>query len=100
MTVKTKIDRVLGIVRESDEGIFDGFKKFTIKKDDWVLLDGLYYITINHNLNSKFPQVQISEQDQQVFVHETESVDNNNIRLWVTSDPDLRFDGEVSVIIT
>lgn len=66
---------------------------------DWLLnLD--YYINIPHSLNTYNPVVSVRDSTDSVSVHREEIVDNNNIRIWVPSSPDLRFAGKISVTKT
>lgn len=66
---------------------------------DWVL-DGDYYILMNHLLGTLNPGVVIRDSNNQVVVNEVEIIDSNNLKIWVPSVPDLRFDGTISLIKT
>ena len=79
----------------------DGYSAIAdIEIADWNLSSDLYYVTIAHNLNSLAPAVKIFESSNLVHVHRIEVVDANTVRLWIPSDPDLRFDAKASILKT
>lgn len=73
----------------------DFSQAFTI--GDWVL-DSDWFILVNHALDSLNPSAIIRDSDNQAMVNRIEIVDNNNIKIWVPSVPDLRFDGIISLL--
>ena len=66
---------------------------------DWVV-DVDWYILINHSLGTLNPCVVIRDSHDAVVVNAVEIVDSDNLKIWVPSIPDLRFDGTISLIKT
>jgi len=66
--------------------------------DDWEQTEGYYYININHNLNSLYTIVEILELNKVVYVDKIETIDQNTIRIYVPSEPDLRFNGSALIV--
>ena len=66
---------------------------------DWVLSAGRYQLDIQHNLETDLLNTYIWENSvSQVEVDRTEIINNNTIRLYVTYDPDCRFNGRIVII--
>lgn len=68
---------------------------FTIS--DWLLAGDLYYCDIKHILDSDRVTSQVWEGSKKVECHQETTLDTQTIRLYVTADPDMRFDGRCSV---
>jgi hypothetical protein len=89
--VNPKFDSLLNEIRESE------IKKMSFVIGDWVLDTGNYKLTLNHRMNTTTPNVAILEGTNVIQVNLIEVVDANNLRLWVTGNPDLRFAGTASI---
>jgi hypothetical protein len=68
--------------------------------EDWEADGENYSISIEHDLGCSFPVVELREDDLIVNIHRVETIDQDIIKLVIPSDPDLRFDGTVSIIKT
>jgi len=84
------------------DAIMDSEREREIKKmsfilGDWVLDTGNYRLTLTHNMDTTTPNVSILEGANVIQVNLIEVVDRNNLRLWVTGNPDLRFAGTASI---
>ena len=64
---------------------------------DWLLAGDLYYCDIKHMLGTMQVIVQVWEGSKKVLCHQETTLDANTVRLYVTADPDARFDGRCSV---
>jgi hypothetical protein len=65
---------------------------------DWSVSGAYYILDIVHSLNSTDPVVQIRKDGRIIQVDSVENVDADTTRLKVPVDPDLRFDGVVSIV--
>jgi hypothetical protein len=69
--------------------------------DDWILSAGNYILDVAHNLDSEKVNVAIWENNvTPVILDRINVVNNNTIRLYVTFDPDCRFDGRAIIFKT
>jgi hypothetical protein len=84
-------------IKKSDLDFSQGFSlDFLIA--DWSVSGGYYILDIVHSLNSESLVVEIRKDGKIVEVDSIENVDADTIRLSVPADPNLRFDGTVSVV--
>lgn len=68
---------------------------------DWVLGAGRYSLDIQHNLESEKVATSIWENNvNEVQVDRIEILNTNNLRLFVTNDPDCRFAGRIIIFKT
>lgn len=64
---------------------------------DWVLNGSDYEIEITHNLNTSTPDVRVYRNNEEIFTNYATVVNSNIILISVPMEPDLRFDGVVSI---
>jgi len=74
-------------------------RPFSFEIADWIL-ENDYYILLRHYLGSLNPLVLVRDSEDEVKTHKVEIVDSNTVKIWVPSQPDLRFNGSVSVAKT
>jgi len=68
---------------------------------DWVLNAGRYVLNVQHALESDKINVAIWENNENIVdVDRVEIVDNNNLNLYTSVDPDCRFDGRIIIFKT
>jgi hypothetical protein len=67
---------------------------------DWVLSAGLYQLDLQHNLESEDVSVEVYEGDTEISVHRIQIINTNTIRIYVTFNPDCRFDGKAIILTT
>ena len=65
---------------------------------DWVLNAGKYELEVNHNLATLCPSIAIFENDRLVTV-EFSVINESKIKLFTSTNPDLRFAGKIKIII-
>lgn len=66
---------------------------------DWILA-GDYYLPVPHPLGSLNPVVVIRDSNDSILVNQVEVESDALIKIWVPSNPDLRFDGIISLVKT
>ncbi len=69
-------------------------QSFTV--EDWTLSGDYYEIISNHNLEG-YVTVEIYQDNSIVKVHSIERIDNNNIKIKIPADPELRFSGTILI---
>ena len=74
-----------------------GFKDAFVTTD-WTLDGNLYYLEVLHSLEETAPAVEIYEGTDQVHVQRIERIDSNTIKLYIPSTPDLRFEGQITIL--
>ena len=80
----------------SDSGSGSSFSTEFVK-DDWILEEDndLKYLIVEHKLNTLNPNVNIWEDNNYIYLHKQEIVDENNIKLWLTTNDE--FDGKIKI---
>ncbi len=76
------------------------YDKYTssFTEEDWVLDGDFYYLIFNHNLSARPVIVQLWKNNALVFPDSVEIIDDDNIKIKVSSDPDNKFAGDIIVI--
>ena len=68
---------------------------------DWVLSAGRYILNLQHNLEGTRISVTLYENgNNEVIADRVEIVDNNNVRIYASYDPDCRFAGRATIFKT
>jgi hypothetical protein len=65
---------------------------------DWVVSGDYYTLDFEHSLNTTTPVIQVSEDDSIKTSVISEVIDADTVRLFVPLNPDLRFDGFISIL--
>ena len=66
---------------------------------DWVLSAGLYYLDLQHNLESERVIIELFDDSKdKLDVHRTTILNTNTVRIYTTYDPDCRFNGTANII--
>jgi len=80
---------------------FSSPKRFSRKVEflisDWVLESGSYYVDLQHNLESEDVFTNVSDLQEMVDVDRITVRNTNTVRLYVTYNPDCRFDGKAII---
>jgi hypothetical protein len=79
-------DSVAGAVTYSNEFVIS----------DWISGSGIYYIDFNHDLNTLYTSVEIREGNS-IIRADLSTIDANRVRITVPSNPDLRFNGSITI---
>lgn len=66
----------------------------------WIHISGQYYVNIQHNLNATNIIVEVFDiSGVLVMVGTKQRYDNNNFRLIIPDNPDLRFAGSANIVV-